>query len=72
MPVNLLDQVIAGMPLVVVSAHPDDAVLSCGALMMHAAGRTQVTVVTLFTGSSRPRTRCRRAVTCARSGPPTR
>jgi LmbE family N-acetylglucosaminyl deacetylase len=54
MPVNPLDDVIAGMPLVVVSAHPDDAVLSCGALMMYAAGRTQVTVATLFTDAEPP------------------
>lgn len=54
MPVSPLEDVIEGMPLVVVSAHPDDAVLSCGALMMHAAERTQVTVVTLFTEAGPP------------------
>ena len=54
MPVNPLEDVIAGIPLVVVSAHPDDAVLSCGALMMHAAARTKVTVATLFTDAEPP------------------
>lgn len=38
-----------GLPLVVLSPHLDDAVLSCGALMMHASRRVPVTVVTFFT-----------------------
>ncbi|MEU6915097.1 PIG-L deacetylase family protein [Streptomyces olindensis] len=44
----------AGTPLVVLSPHLDDAVLSCGALMTHAMGRTQVRVVTFFTESGAP------------------
>jgi LmbE family N-acetylglucosaminyl deacetylase len=36
-------------PLVVLSPHLDDAVLSCGTLMLHAAGRTEIKVVTIFT-----------------------
>jgi len=52
--VNPLEDAIERMPLVVVSAHPDDAVLSCGALMMYAAERTQVTVATLFTDAAPP------------------
>lgn len=39
----------AGTPLVVLSPHLDDAVLSCGALMSHAAGHTEVRVATFFT-----------------------
>jgi LmbE family N-acetylglucosaminyl deacetylase len=38
-----------GMPVVVLSPHLDDAVLSCGALMTYAVSRTAVTVVTFFT-----------------------
>lgn len=54
-PVNpLADAIEQGVPLVVVSPHPDDAVLSCGALMSHAVGRTHVTVVTLFTEAGPP------------------
>lgn len=50
MPVNPLDQAIDdGVPLIVLAPHLDDAALSCGALMMHAVRRTQVTVATLFT-----------------------
>ena len=46
-----------GVPLVVLSPHLDDAVLSCGALMMHAALRVPVTVVTFFTeAGTRPYT----------------
>jgi LmbE family N-acetylglucosaminyl deacetylase len=43
---GLIDQ---GMPVVVLSPHLDDAVLSCGALMTYAVSRTPVTVVTFFT-----------------------
>jgi len=43
-----------GVPLVVLSPHLDDAVLSCGALLNYACSRTQVTVVTLFTAASSP------------------
>ena len=50
----LTSAVAAGVPLVVLSPHLDDAVLSCGALMIHAAPRTEVTVVTLFTEAGPP------------------
>ncbi|MET7619744.1 PIG-L family deacetylase [Streptomyces sp. NPDC005408] len=38
-----------GVPLVVLSPHLDDAVLSCGALLAHARSRVPVSVVTVFT-----------------------
>ncbi|MEU6684723.1 PIG-L family deacetylase [Streptomyces sp. NPDC046832] len=44
----------AGTPLVVLSPHLDDAVLSCGALMAFAAGRTSVRVATFFTEAGAP------------------
>ncbi|MEU0201162.1 MULTISPECIES: PIG-L family deacetylase [unclassified Streptomyces] len=44
----------AGTPLVVLSPHLDDAVLSCGALMAHAVGRTTVRVATFFTEAGAP------------------
>ncbi|MFJ7339755.1 PIG-L deacetylase family protein [Streptomyces sp. NPDC101110] len=50
----LTTAVDAGTPLVVLSPHLDDAVLSCGGLMSHAAGRTQVRVVTFFTEADAP------------------
>jgi LmbE family N-acetylglucosaminyl deacetylase len=54
-PVNALTEAIKqGMPLVVLSPHLDDAVLSCGALMIHAARRIPVTVATLFTEANPP------------------
>ncbi len=43
-----------GVPLVVLSPHLDDAALSCGAVMMYAASRTSVTVITLFTEAGQP------------------
>ncbi|AVV45723.1 PIG-L family deacetylase [Streptomyces sp. ID05-04B] len=43
-----------GTPLVVLSPHLDDAVLSCGALMSHAVGHTQVRVATFFTEPGAP------------------
>lgn len=43
-----------GIPLVILSPHLDDAALSCGAVMMYAAGRTSVTVMTLFTEAGQP------------------
>jgi len=43
-----------GVPLIVLSPHLDDAVLSCGALMIHACRRTSVTVATLFTEARPP------------------
>lgn len=50
MPVNPLTEAIDhGVPLIVLAPHLDDAALSCGALMIYAARRTPVTVVTLFT-----------------------
>src|ERR1017187_4028537 len=55
MPVNMLTEAIdQGMPLVVLSPHLDDAVLSCGALMIYAARRTPVTAATLFTEAGPP------------------
>jgi LmbE family N-acetylglucosaminyl deacetylase len=55
LPVNMLTEAIEhGVPLVVLSPHLDDAVLSCGALLIHAAGRTRVSVVTLFTEAHPP------------------
>ncbi|MFF7133786.1 PIG-L deacetylase family protein [Streptomyces sp. NPDC008196] len=44
----------AGSPLVVLSPHLDDAVLSCGGLLSYAAGRTAVRVVTFFTEAGIP------------------
>ncbi len=50
MSVNVLTESIeCGVPLIVLAPHLDDAALSCGAFMIHAATRTSVTVVTLFT-----------------------
>ena len=46
---TLTDAIQRQVPLVVLSPHLDDAVLSCGALMMHAASATTVTVATIFT-----------------------
>jgi LmbE family N-acetylglucosaminyl deacetylase len=43
-----------GVPLVILSPHLDDAALSCGAVMIYAARRTSVTVVTLFTEAGQP------------------
>lgn len=50
----LITAIDAGMPLVVLSPHLDDAVLSCGALMAHAVERTEVLVVTFFTAAGSP------------------
>ena len=50
MPVNVLIEAIERcIHLVVLSPHLDDAALSCGGLIAHAASRTKVTVATLFT-----------------------
>lgn len=47
---NVLEGLIEqGVPLTVLAPHLDDAVLSCGALITHAASRTTVTVTTFFT-----------------------
>ena len=55
MPVSMLTEAIEqGVPLVVLSPHLDDAVLSCGALLIYACSRTPVTVVTLFTAANSP------------------
>jgi LmbE family N-acetylglucosaminyl deacetylase len=55
MPANMLTEAIEqGVPLVVLSPHLDDAVLSCGALLIHAVKRTPVTVATLFTEGGPP------------------
>ena len=50
----LLAAIGAGVPLLVLSAHLDDAVLSCGALMLHATAHTEVSVLTLFTEGRPP------------------
>ena len=49
----LTDAIERQVPLVVLSPHLDDAVLSCGALMMRAASATTVTVATIFTEAGR-------------------
>jgi LmbE family N-acetylglucosaminyl deacetylase len=55
MTVNVLVEAIEqGVPLIVLSPHLDDAALSCGALMIHAARRTSVTVATFFTEAGQP------------------
>jgi LmbE family N-acetylglucosaminyl deacetylase len=46
--------VAAGDPVLVLSAHLDDAVLSCGALLSALVERCPVTVVTLFTAAAPP------------------
>lgn len=52
---DLLTAVVRnGGPLVVLSPHLDDAVLSCGALMAHVREHVPVTVVTLFTAAAPP------------------
>jgi LmbE family N-acetylglucosaminyl deacetylase len=43
-----------GVPLIVLAPHLDDAVLSCGTLMIRASGRAPVTVVTFFTEAGQP------------------
>lgn len=55
MPVDISTEVIEqGIPLVVLSPHLDDAVLSCGALMTYAVEHVPVTVATLFTEAGPP------------------
>ncbi|MGY1682935.1 PIG-L family deacetylase [Geodermatophilus sp. SYSU D01176] len=50
-----LEEVVAeGQGILVLSAHLDDAVLSCGALLSTLARRTRVTVATLFTEAAPP------------------
>jgi LmbE family N-acetylglucosaminyl deacetylase len=50
---RLLSEVYTeGLPVVAVSPHLDDAVLSCGALLEHLARRCPVTVATVFTTAS--------------------
>ena len=44
----------AGDPILFVSPHLDDAVLSCGALLEAAAGHCPVTVATVFTTADVP------------------
>lgn len=46
--------VAAEAPILVLSAHLDDAVLSCGALLSALVERCPVTVVTLFTAAGPP------------------
>lgn len=46
--------IAAGGPILVLSAHLDDAVLSCGALLSALAGHCPITVVTLFTAAGPP------------------
>ena len=51
---RLDDAVAAGRGVLVLSAHLDDAVLSCGALLSGLAGRTPVAVATVFTQAGPP------------------
>ncbi|RFU22378.1 PIG-L family deacetylase [Geodermatophilus marinus] len=52
---TLLDEAVAaGGGILVLSAHLDDAVLSCGALLSSLAGRVPVTVATVFTEAGPP------------------
>ena len=44
----------SGSAAVIMSPHLDDAVLSCGALLAHIAGKCPVTVVTVFTEAAPP------------------
>jgi hypothetical protein len=46
--------VAAGTPLLFLSAHLDDAVLSCGALMESVKHSSPITVATLFTAAACP------------------
>ncbi len=46
--------VAAGDPILVLSAHLDDAVLSCGALLSALVRRCPITVVTVFTAAGPP------------------
>jgi LmbE family N-acetylglucosaminyl deacetylase len=50
----LAQAIYGGVPLLVLSAHLDDAALSCGALIADAAAQTAVTVMTLFTEAGPP------------------
>jgi LmbE family N-acetylglucosaminyl deacetylase len=51
---RLAEAVATGRGVLVLSAHLDDAVLSCGALLSSLAGQTPVTVATVFTEASPP------------------
>ncbi|MFG2334398.1 PIG-L deacetylase family protein [Streptomyces sp. NPDC048604] len=51
---RLTEELAAGTPLVVLSPHLDDAVLSCGALLTRLPPGTPVTVATLFTHCGPP------------------
>jgi len=53
-PEPLCDVVDHGAPLLFLSAHLDDAVLSCGALLAQLTGRCPVTVATVFTEACPP------------------
>ncbi|MFJ3583225.1 PIG-L deacetylase family protein [Streptomyces sp. NPDC090127] len=50
----LIAEIETGHPLIVLSPHLDDAVLSCGGLLLHARGRVPVTVVSFFTEAAPP------------------
>jgi LmbE family N-acetylglucosaminyl deacetylase len=53
--IRLVGQIdAAGLPVVVVSPHLDDAVLSCGALLAHMVRRCPVTVLSVFTAAAPP------------------
>jgi LmbE family N-acetylglucosaminyl deacetylase len=53
-PDPVTDIVTEGVPLVALSSHLDDAVLSCAALLARARQRVPVTVLTLFTHGTPP------------------
>jgi LmbE family N-acetylglucosaminyl deacetylase len=52
--VRLLAELELAGPVVVLSPHLDDAVLSCGALLAHLAPAQPVTVVSVFTAAAAP------------------
>ncbi len=51
---QLEEAVAEGRGILVLSAHLDDAILSCGALLSSLVGQTRVTVATLFTEACQP------------------
>ncbi|MEU6881604.1 PIG-L family deacetylase [Streptomyces sp. NPDC046712] len=54
MAADLTAELAAGAPLIALSPHLDDAVLSCGALLLYARERVPVTVATFFTRAGPP------------------
>jgi LmbE family N-acetylglucosaminyl deacetylase len=54
LPPRLEEHVAAGEPVLFLSAHLDDAILSCGGLISELSRRCPMTVATLFTEASAP------------------